>query len=88
MEVGFYHGILPCSYEEQANRQGFTLGEYGDKLEKSREACNTLLFQDYLTESQAKKVYEKIQKEIVKHLKPIRESEDVFASKMDLEEER
>lgn len=76
MEVGFYHGILPCSYEEQANRQGFTLGEYGERLERLRESCNILLFQDYLTESQAKKVYEKIQRDLVKHLKPMCKKED------------
>ena len=34
MTVGFHHGALSDSYEEQANAQGFTFGDMADWINK------------------------------------------------------
>ena len=74
MEIGFYHGALCDSYEQQANEQGFTLGDKADLFDKIGYAYN--LIQGYLTDSQADIVCKKIQKNLVKSIKRMRESED------------
>ena len=71
MEVGFYHGILSDSYEKQANEQGFTLGDKAELLEKLRHSYNMLRMHDCITDSQADEIVQKIQKKIVKALKPL-----------------
>jgi hypothetical protein len=76
MEIGFYHGALCDSYEQQANEQGFTLGDKADLFDKIGYAYNLLRIQGYLTDSQADIVCKKIQKNLVKSIKRMRESED------------
>lgn len=78
MEVGFYHGILPKSYEEQANEQGFTLGDKKDKFEEIRKSYNILHFCGYITDSQADKILRKIQKDLVKNLKVLKKDENTL----------
>ena len=76
MEIGFYHEALCDSYEQQANEQGFTLGDKADLFDKIGYAYNLLRIQGYLTDSQADIVCKKIQKNLVKSIKRMRESED------------
>lgn len=74
-EVGFHYGALGPSLEEQANKQGFTLKDKAEKLEKLRECITRLMFAGILTDSEVTKAYNKLQKKVVKSLKPL-ESED------------
>ena len=69
MEVRFSHGIYGDGYENQANAQGFTLGEKADFFEGIRHAYNMLRCNGYLTNSQADIVCKKIQNNLVKELK-------------------
>lgn len=71
MEVGFYHGCLSDSYEKQANEQGFTLGDKAEMLEELRHSYNMLRLHDCITDSQASKIVQKLQKKVVKALKPL-----------------
>lgn len=71
MEVGFSHGVLTDTYEIQANKQGFTLGDKAELLEELRKSYNMLRIHDCITDGQADKIVMKIQKKIVKDLKPL-----------------
>lgn len=71
MEVGFHHGCLSDSYEKQANEQGFTLGDNAEMLEELRHSYNMLRLHDCITDSQASKIVQKLQKKVVKSLKPL-----------------
>ena len=73
MQVGFGYGALCDGLEKQANEQGYTLGEEAEKFEKRREAILTLTFGKILTDSQIDKAYQKLQKQVVKSLKPLEE---------------
>ena len=75
MEVGFRHGAMCDSYEKQANKQGFTLGEKAELFEKIGFSYNLLRIHGYLTDSQADIVCKKIQKNLVKSLSKIKKSE-------------
>ena len=71
MEVVFSHGWLSDTYEEQANKQGFTLGNKAEELEELKRSYNILGLYDCITDSQKEKVLQKIQKNIVKNLKKL-----------------
>lgn len=75
VEVGFRHGALCDSYEKQANEQGFTLGDKAELFDKVAYSYNLLRIHGYLTDSQADSVCEKIQKQLVKNLKPLENKE-------------
>lgn len=75
MEVEFRHGALCDSYEKQANEQGFTLGDKAELFDKVAYSYNLLRIYGYLTDSQADSVCEKIQKRLVKNLKPLENKE-------------
>lgn len=72
MEIGFHHGALCDSYEEQANSQGFTLGDRAGLFDKIGYAYNLLRIHGYLTDSQADMVCRKIQKNLVKSVTRIK----------------
>lgn len=77
MEVGFYHGVLAHKYEEQANKQGFTLGDKAEYFDKIAFSYNMLRIHGFLTDKQADMVCQKIQKQLMKNIKPLPEpSED------------
>lgn len=76
MEIRFYHGALSDSYEKQANEQGFTLGDKAELFGQIGYAYNLLWIHGYLTDSQADMVCKKIQKNLVKSVKRIKEKED------------
>ena len=71
MEVGFRHGALCDSYERQANEHGFTLGDKAELFDEIAFSYNLLRIHGYLTDSQADMVCNKIQKQLVKNLKPL-----------------
>ena len=75
MEVGFRHGALCDSYEKQANEQGFTLGGQAELFYKVAFSYNLLRIHGYLTDSQADMVCKKIQKQLMKNLKPLENKE-------------
>lgn len=75
MEVGFYHGALSPEYEEQANKQGFTLEEETEKFKKVKFAYNMLRIHGYITDSQADKIVQKIHKDLVENLKVLKKDE-------------
>lgn len=71
MEVGFRHGELCDSYEKQANEQGFTLGDKAELFNEIAFSYNSLQIHGYLTDKQADMICKKIQKQLVKNLKPL-----------------
>ena len=75
MEVGFRHGALCDSYEKQANTQGFTLGDKAELFDDVSFAYNLLRVHGYLTNSQVDMICNKIQKQLVKNLKPLGDRE-------------
>ncbi len=69
--IGFHHGALCPSYEEQANEQGFTLGDKAKLFDKIAYSYNLLWIHGFLTDNQADNVCKKIQKKLVASVKPI-----------------
>ena len=74
METGFRHGALCDSYEKQANDQGFTLGNAAELFDRIAHSYNMLRIRGYLTDGQAYMVCRKIQKDLIKNLKPLKET--------------
>ena len=70
-EVGFYHGAFCDKYEKQANDQGYTLGDKAELFDKIAFAYNLFRIHGYFTEAQEESVCKKIQKNLVKSLKPL-----------------
>ncbi|MFS0841283.1 hypothetical protein [Paenibacillus sp. 1P03SA] len=68
--VEFGYGPFAPPLEEQANKQGLTLGEKAEFLERLRESKTTLMFH-VLTDSQLKSITHKINKLVVESLKPL-----------------
>lgn len=71
LKIGFSHGTLCDSYEKQANKQGFTLGDRSELFDKIGFSYNLLRVRGYLTDNQADMVLKKIQNDLVKSLKRI-----------------
>lgn len=69
--IGFRHGAMADSYEKQANEQGYTLGDKAEVFDKIAFSYNMLRIHGYFTESQEESVCKKIQKNIIKNLKPL-----------------
>ena len=71
MEVTFYYGALSDIFEKQANDQGLTLGNKAAYFERAKRSYNFLRINGYITDSQADKIMQKIQKDLIKHLRKI-----------------
>lgn len=65
MEVVFSHGGLSPSYEEQANKQGYTLGNKAEKAEELRHDILVLMLNNVLTVSQTWNAYKRLQKKFI-----------------------
>ena len=65
MNVVFSHGALSMTYEEQANRQGLTLGNKAELAEKLRDAILVLMFNDVLTDAQRWNAFQRLQKKVL-----------------------
>lgn len=69
--IEFHHGALSDPYEEQANRQGYTLGDDRERLEELGESLTYCWIQDVLTDSQYDAALKKLQKQLMKAVKRI-----------------
>lgn len=67
-EIGFSYGMLNDDLEKQANKQGYTLGDKGETMEKLRFSANMVRMHGLVTDSQANGMYQKLQKKVVKEL--------------------
>lgn len=68
--VSFGYGVFNDELEKQANKQGYTFGEEAEVLDKIRKAINMCGFH-VATESQAKSMFDKLHKRVIKSLKPL-----------------
>jgi hypothetical protein len=73
-QVEFHHGALSAPYEEQANDQGFTLGKERKRLEQLGFSLVYCWIHGVLTDSQYDMGLKKLQKQLVKALKPKEET--------------
>ena len=72
-QVGFSYGILCDDLEVQAREQGYTLGKAQEKFELIKKSIHVLGFNDILTDSQKDKAFQKLNKQVIKALRPIKE---------------
>ena len=67
VSVTFSYGAMSDSLEEQAKKQGFTLGKEAEKLEKIKNAINMCDFH-VATDSQASSMTKKLHKKVLEAL--------------------
>lgn len=72
MEIEFGYGILSDPLEKQANEQGFTLGNKREHLETLSRAMVVCRINGLCTDSQYDAMCKKMQKKVVKALKPLK----------------
>lgn len=63
--VGFHHGALADTYEEQANAQGFTFGDKAEWIEEVGKGMVCLWIHGCLTDGEYNKVLQRFQKKIL-----------------------
>ena len=73
MEVGFHYGVLCDPLEKQANDQGFTLGDDKEYLEDLERCMLMCWLHGLITDSQKYAMMKKMQKKVVKALKPLKQ---------------
>ena len=81
--VEFRHGFLSPSYEEQANEQGFTLGDQAEKFQKLGKYVLELSIFGIITDGETNKALQRLQKQFVKKLKPLEEDNNEPNTKRD-----
>ena len=74
-EVMFQYGALCEPLEQQANAQGFTLGDEAELLEELGRCVIMGYIHGICTDSQSDAMIDKLQKKVMKALKPM-ETED------------
>ena len=74
-EITFCFGALSDPLEQQANAQGFTLGDKEELLQELNNAVITCWIYDLCTDSQHTAMMNKLHKKIMKALKPIETEE-------------
>ena len=74
-EVIFHYGALSDSLEQQANAQGFTLGDKAELLEELGRCMVMVYVHGICTDSQHTAMMNKLHKKIMKALKPIETEE-------------
>ena len=75
--VGFNHGALCDSYEEQANKQGFTFGEDAEWVQKVGFGIVCAHIHGCITDGEYDKILQRFQKKILlKRLRRLQESEE------------
>lgn len=72
MEVKFSFGAMSPTLEEQANRQGYTLGNEAEKLEKLKKARTMMLFHGIINDGIAENTAKKINKKVIDALSPLK----------------
>ena len=73
--VEFHHGALCDPYEKQANEQGFTLGKEAERLQNDGFYLAYAYMHDLLTDSMYGKALQRLQKKLIKALKPLPKKE-------------
>ena len=72
MTVEFHYGALADSYEEQANRQGFTFGDKAEWVEKVGFGLICAHIHGCITDAEFDKILRRFQQKIlIKNLKSI-----------------
>ena len=74
-EVMFSYGALSDPLEQQANSQGYTLGKESELLQKLNNTMIMCWIHGLCTNSQQEAMMNKLQKKIVKALKPLGKKE-------------
>lgn len=72
--IGFHHGALCKPYEEQANEQGFTLGDKAEYLQDLGFKTVYIWIHGLLTDRQYDAALRKLQKQLVKAARPLENS--------------
>ena len=76
MTVGFHHGTLADSYEEQANKQGFTFGDKAEWIQKVGFGLVCAHIHGCITDSEYDKILRRFQTKILlKNIKAIERSD-------------
>lgn len=76
IKVGFHHGVLADSYEEQANEQGYTFGDNADWVQKVGFGLVAAYIHGCITDAEYNKILGRFQTKIlVKNIKPLKEGE-------------
>ena len=72
MTVGFHHGALCDSYEEQANAQGFTFGDNAEWVQNVAFGLVCAHIHGCITDGEYNKILQRFQRKILlKKLKPL-----------------
>lgn len=71
MNIGLTYGAFFPKLEEQANKQGYTLGDKADHFQHLRECVISLGMAGILTNYQADKCLQRLHKKVVNELQPI-----------------
>ncbi len=79
MKIDISYGILAPSIEEQLKERGFTLSSNESEggptkcqvMQRARESVNILRMNSFLTEGESNKVFQRMQKYLVKHLRKL-----------------
>lgn len=69
VQVRVSYGVLADDIETQLNEQGFTLGDNAERYEENKKRIHYLVFADILTDSVARKAFEKLHKQVIKKIK-------------------
>ena len=69
-EVQFRYGVANKSFEQQANEQGYTLGNRADYLQYLGNALAILRMNEILTQSQYNSAIKKLHAQLVAEVRP------------------
>lgn len=76
-KIGFYHGALAESYEEQANKQGYTFGDKAEWIEKVAFGIICGHIHGIITDSEFDRILQKFQKKILlKYIKRLESDQE------------
>lgn len=65
MKIEFYHGALADTYEEQANKQGFTFGDNADFVQKVGFGLTAAHIHGCITDSEYDRILRRFQTKIL-----------------------
>ena len=72
MKIEFYHGALSESYEEQANKQGFTFGDKAEWIQKVGFGLICAHIHGCITDTEYNKILNRFQQKVlIKNLKKL-----------------
>jgi len=77
MTLKFHHGALSETYEEQANKQGFTFGDKAKWVQEMGFGLVCAHIHGCITDAEYNKILQRFQRKIlVKNLRKIQETEE------------